>query len=299
MHEQMRVLITGVGGPAGKAAAYYFKHAGYFVVGVDMNPDVEANVDVFHAVHPSSDLRYVPQLIALAKRYGIRFLLPTVSEELPKLSLERERFMSQGIFVLISRPYAVFIANDKYLTCMFMKKMRVPVPEFYLPQDIRRRLDEGGKGIHFPILAKPRVGRGGRGIIIYENEQQLKREKRRDIFYQEFIPGEEYDLNLFIEPYPPYRILASRVLRKVQMEHGKVGNAIVVQPELAEDVRWVGERAAIMLGLTGPVDMDIRRRENGQPVLLEINARLGANSLAAPEVLEQTARAFETTTVTV
>ena len=43
--------------------------------------------------------------------------------------------------------------------------------------------------------------------------------------------------------------------------------------------------AAEALGLTGPVDMDIRRLADGTPVVLEINARFGANSAAAPALL--------------
>ena len=40
------------------------------------------------------------------------------------------------------------------------------------------------------------------------------------------------------------------------------------------------------LGLTGPVDVDVRRLVDGRPVVLEVNARFGANSAAAPELLD-------------
>ena len=39
------------------------------------------------------------------------------------------------------------------------------------------------------------------------------------------------------------------------------------------------------LDLTGPLDLDIRRDDSGTPVVLEINARFGANSAKAPELL--------------
>jgi carbamoyl-phosphate synthase large subunit len=38
--------------------------------------------------------------------------------------------------------------------------------------------------------------------------------------------------------------------------------------------------------LTGPVDVDIRRLADGTPVVLEVNARFGANSTYAPELLD-------------
>ena len=37
--------------------------------------------------------------------------------------------------------------------------------------------------------------------------------------------------------------------------------------------------------LQGPLDVDIRRRADGTPVVLEVNARFGANSAHAPEIL--------------
>jgi carbamoyl-phosphate synthase large subunit len=40
------------------------------------------------------------------------------------------------------------------------------------------------------------------------------------------------------------------------------------------------------IGLRGPADVDVRRRADGTPVVLEINARFGANLTHAPEVLD-------------
>ena len=50
--------------------------------------------------------------------------------------------------------------------------------------------------------------------------------------------------------------------------------------------RWRSQQLEA-LGLHGPVDVDIRRRRDGQPVVLEVNARFGANIQHAPEVFER------------
>jgi carbamoyl-phosphate synthase large subunit len=76
------------------------------------------------------------------------------------------------------------------------------------------------------------------------------------------------------------------VLRKVGLRDGETGNALgVVRVDLPA-VRDIAIRAARALGLAGPVDVDVRLRRDGTPAVLEINARLGANSLSATEVLE-------------
>jgi carbamoyl-phosphate synthase large subunit len=46
------------------------------------------------------------------------------------------------------------------------------------------------------------------------------------------------------------------------------------------------------LGLTGPVDVDVRRRADGTPVVLGVTARFGRNSGLAPEMLDAVLGAF-------
>ena len=53
----------------------------------------------------------------------------------------------------------------------------------------------------------------------------------------------------------------------------------------SDEISGLALAAVEALGLTGPVDLDIRRMPDGTPVVLEINARFGANSAAAPELL--------------
>jgi carbamoylphosphate synthase large subunit len=45
-------------------------------------------------------------------------------------------------------------------------------------------------------------------------------------------------------------------------------------------------KAARAVGLIGPLDIDIRRKSDGTPLVLEINARFGANIRYATEVFE-------------
>jgi carbamoyl-phosphate synthase large subunit len=58
-----------------------------------------------------------------------------------------------------------------------------------------------------------------------------------------------------------------------------------VEVDEAMDVGTVAMAAVGSLGLTGPVDVDVRRRDDGTPVVLDVNARFGANSWRAPELL--------------
>ena len=70
------------------------------------------------------------------------------------------------------------------------------------------------------------------------------------------------------------------------MEKGSISKAQSFKRVDELEVKKLGEQAARSLKLIGPIDIDIRKKADGQPVLFGINARLGANCLAAPEVLD-------------
>jgi carbamoyl-phosphate synthase large subunit len=87
-------------------------------------------------------------------------------------------------------------------------------------------------------------------------------------------------------PDAPHAVIMRQVFEKTALKEGRVGNAIAVKPVDAPDVARLAASAAQVLGLTGPLDMDIRRGRDGSPRLLEINARIGAHALAAPAVFD-------------
>lgn len=274
------VLITGVGGPAGRAGAAWFAARGYAVVGTDMR-EVSSPAAVFRAVPAARDPAFVPALLEVARAERAALVVPTVTEELPLVARARAALRELGAALCVSAPPGVDIANDKLRTAEELRRAGVAVPvTFAGPTPASRVLSSLG----LPLLSKPRFGRGGRGVLVHRQAADLSRVGAEEVVWQEFLPGAEFDLNLFVER--DGSVPAAVVLRKTGLKEGLVGNALgterVERPDLAE----LGMRAARALGLEGPLDMDVRLSEDGRPAILEVNARLGANVPAAPEVLE-------------
>jgi D-alanine-D-alanine ligase-like ATP-grasp enzyme len=65
-----------------------------------------------------------------------------------------------------------------------------------------------------------------------------------------------------------------------------VGNALAVERVSHPGVLDLAVLAARALRLEGPLDLDVRLGAGGEPAVLEVNARLGANVLNAREVLD-------------
>jgi carbamoylphosphate synthase large subunit len=279
----LNVLVTGIGGPAGRACAHFFKEQGCFVVGTDMR-SLECRADVFRQVPPVAEKAYLPNLLTLIDEFRILLLVPTISEELPAVSGAAPRIRKKGCSLFMPTPKYAIIAGDKYLTARFLGKRGVDTPMTILQERLASAValaDTFG----FPMLAKPRFGRGGRGVVVYRNLRELSGEKRNGLVFQEFIPGEEFNANLFV--YPAGRILVNQMLRKTALKEGVVGNALAVEPVKHAPATRMAAAAAMAMRLSGTLDIDIRLRADGTPVILEINARPGANVLHTPRVLQK------------
>ncbi|MBL1129732.1 MAG: hypothetical protein D8M54_14690 [Chloroflexi bacterium] len=98
---------------------------------------------------------------------------------------------------------------------------------------------------------------------------------------QEYVPGTAYAVNLFLDR----TATVVAVMEKPGRCERANGRAATVRQVTAPDVAVAAVAAARALGLTGPLDMEIRRRAYDCPAVLNINARFGATIAYAPQVL--------------
>jgi carbamoylphosphate synthase large subunit len=274
-------LVTGVGGPAGGNVTALLLERRRQVVGVDMRLLQPPNIR-FYQVPPADAPDFLTTIHALAVKEQVDLIIPTVSEELPVFARD---WTWKDIPVLISAAQAVQVANDKYLTNRLLSNQGVSVPRYALPSQVHAP-EEVAQKIGWPCISKPRVGRGGREVAWHSEEDWPVIAALDDRYIlQEFAAGADYAPNLYIGPDGQSVVVT---LQKTELKGGIVGNAKQVQRVQAADVAKVALAAARAVGLTGPMDIDVRRRADEVPVVLEINARFGANIRYAPEVLDAT-----------
>jgi carbamoylphosphate synthase large subunit len=282
--DSQRVLVTGVGGPSGKAATTALKERGYFVVGADMNV-VPNDADLFVQVPAALDASYPDRLHALIREHCIGWLFPTVAEELHIVADMAAELRALGVAVFMSAPAGVRICQDKWETAQVLKARGVAVPA----SAAGMVEDAAVRALGFPVVSRPRVGRGGRGVVVHDGPGVAA--SVPEPIWQEFMSGTEYDVLMVRSPEVPHRVIMLQVFEKTALKEGRVGNATGVKPlavtdDNAADIARLAEQVANTLELTGPLDMDIRRGQDGKPRLLEINARIGAHALKAPAVFD-------------
>lgn len=272
-------LVTGVGGPAGQNVTTLLLERKHRVVGTDMRTLTLRGIK-FYLVPPAGAPDFLSAIHSIAEREQVDLIIPTVSEELPAFA---NGWKWQDSFrVLVSPVEAVNTANDKYLTATALSNNGVAVPRFVLPSQVHS-LEEVARKLGWPCISKPRVGRGGREVIWHPEQDWPAVAMLNDHYIlQEFAAGADYAPNVFLGRDGQAVVI---VLEKTELKEGIVGNAKQVKRVDAPDVAELAVATARTVGLFGPLDIDIRRRKDGVPVVLEINARFGANIRHAPEIL--------------
>ena len=263
-----RILVTGCGGPAGRAVRELLLQRGHSVLAVDMKPSRTAGIE---KVPPANDPDFVSELERLARQSPCDLVIPTVSEELPILA---DRWDRDGIPIMLGSSNSIRIADDKFASCEHLRFRGIAVPGYRLPS-------WKSDGLGWPLISKPRIGRGGREVVVHESENTLQALDDGYIL-QEFIPSTEFAPNIYYNDDRSTCI----VLKKTKLKQGIVGNASAVMRVDEPDIAELALDAAEAIGLSGPIDMDIRRRWDGTAVVLDVNARFGANIACAPEVLD-------------
>jgi carbamoylphosphate synthase large subunit len=275
-----KILVTGVGGPAGRSVSTLLLERHYSLVGTDMR-NLDDLAFPFFQVPPARDGQFLEEVCKIARQSQVDLVIPTVSEELPVFARGWRNL--SAIPVLVSSPNAIETADDKYLTAVALSKAGIAVPRYLLPSQVRSPEDIAGH-IGWPCISKPRVGRGGREVTL-RHEADLDQIIALGDGYilQEFAGGTDYAPNVYLGPDGQH---VEVVLEKTELKQGLVGNAKSVRRVEDPVVAGAAFDAARAVGLSGPLDIDIRRKIDGVPVVLEINARFGANIRYAPEILD-------------
>lgn len=295
------------------------------VIGVDMampQPEVATLFDDFLLVPRADDPAFLPVVRAIVRRHGVDVVVPTVQEELPLFAAIGDLL---GARVVIGPSAGVALAQDKLFTMWALRSAGVSVPCFAAAEDVTWDVvadvtadvtgdatadatgdvakdvttapdgEPGGPtwvgGL--PLVVKPRTSRGGRGVRVVDDAAEWGQIEQAGPGHivQSFAAGAEYAVQVYVSPGSGE--VTAVVLAKTALKQGRVGNAAGVRRSQAdEDVAAVAVAAVDALGLVGPVDVDVRRTDDGTPVVLEVNARFGANSAHAPELLDSVLRDY-------
>jgi carbamoyl-phosphate synthase large subunit len=228
--------------------------------------------DSFYTAPAYTDNDYIPWLLDVCKKESINLLLTLNVDELLILEKNRNLFSAINCFIVGGDLELIKTTYDKHLLYEFCKKINIDTPPTYLLNEII-----GNVNVQFPIIAKPRIGKGSKGNFIIKNENELKvllKEKEQlftneSYIFQELIRGDEYGVDLINDFDSHFQTVFVR--KKLEMKNGETYEAITSSSE-----KWIDLALHLSKELKhqGIIDLDFLVLDK-KKYLIDINYRFG------------------------
>jgi carbamoyl-phosphate synthase large subunit len=259
----VRVLVTGVGGPAGVAVTRALRGAGHFVVGVDADPDAVGLhlADEGHVVPRYDEPTYLTALIRIATVFDVQALMCTISEEYQVLVLAGEYLEEAGLRTLMPPADTVRTCMDKWLFAQAMTDAGVPVPATGLGS---------ADGVPGPWVVKPRFGRGSRDVHVARTKKQLGAALALvpDPIVQTLVSGREFTADALVHPPGTLAGVAPRWRLATKAGISTLGETF--EDEVVTEVTALVLKA---LGHVGPANVQGFVGDDGAVTIVEVNPR--------------------------
>jgi carbamoyl-phosphate synthase large subunit len=281
-----RIMITGVGGPAGVSVIQELQRAGmYDIVASDMDPNAAGLYVVPAAqrflVPAGAADSFVPRVIELCRTQRVDVLIPTVDSELIPLAKCKTELAAAGTTLAAADLSTFEMTLDKW---QLMKACTDVAPETQL-------LDASwdfARAISFPRFAKPRTGSGGRGAVTLETMKDLLALPRDgSMLVQELLPGEEFSVDVYANRKGVVVAAVPRVRMKVDS-----GVAVTARTVHDGDLIASAVRVAMAIKLWGVANIQFRRDVSGNAKLLEVNPRFPGSLPLTAQAGPQLAQLF-------
>lgn len=278
---KLTIAVTGVGAIIGQGIVRSLRASGRPIrlVGIDRSERSPGPymVDVFEkkpaALENSSD--YLEYWARIIHRQGIQLVMPGLEVDMVFLNQHRSWFESLGVLLVLNTPQLIQKTSNKWLFGEALTSIGYPVIPSSRPDIWDQALQTLGPP---PLLLKPLMGNGSRGIVKLEDERDFEywREKAVDEWMLQRIVGsadEEYTAGVF--GLGNGNILGPIIFRRRLSSAGNTQEAEVVlsHPVLESAV----ETLCTHFCPVGPTNMQFRV-EGDLAYLLEINPRFSSSN---------------------
>lgn len=258
-------MLTGAGGAALPALIDGLRAKGYRAVAVDADANAAGLylADRGYRIPFAADPAFPDVLRAICRAENVAALVPLVDEELlPVAQLAEE----EHIVLIAPQKSFTALCLDKYALMQRLAGSGIPVPP-------TRLLRDGWDGLRFPLILKPRTGRGSRGVRVVATPGELEthlvsvRPDMETTLIQPRIEGTEYTVSVVVWRDGTVRAV---VPKEIIDKRGITRLAVTRRHDAIDRLcRHIQER----LRADGPFNVQLRLDLDGTPLPFEINPR--------------------------
>lgn len=225
----------------------------------------DKSVKLPHICEPN----YVDSIIEVCNSEHISLVVPTIDTDLLLLSKNKDYIESStNSKLLISDPNVVEICRDKEKTHIFLSKNNFGTAKMYTYDDIKMNK------IIFPVFIKPKAGSSSINAYKINNEKELAlyTEVVEDPIIQEYLEGDEYSVDVFLDFNCNIITIVPRL--RIATRAGEIiKGKIIKDREIINDVA----RLINILKPIGHITVQLKKTQEGIKYI-EINPRFGGGA---------------------
>lgn len=266
------ILVPSASAPAGINTIKSLKMVNYPVriVASDSNPfSAGFFMSDAYEVLPEIDSKlYITRLLEIVTKHKINVLMPSSGYDIYQYSANKDKLLKLGALPVVSDIKTMKICRDKIQTFNHLsKKFELP----FTTLDYKKV-----KG--FPLIAKPRYGKGSKGIVKINNENELKyvRLNSENLIFQEYLPGIEYTIDVLSDLECEPILAVPRVRVETRAGISTVGT-IVKDENISETCKSIAK----YLKIRGPCCIQMKESNDGILKMVEVNPRMGGGTIFA------------------
>lgn len=264
--ETKTIIVTGIGGNVGQGILRNIADlkTSIRLVGIDIAAFTPGNhlCDVTYKVPYSYDQNYLPTIQKIIEIENVDLILPSTDYEVYYLS----KYSSQlNATVVASEASVAKTYLDKYATFKWLSKNKIPFAKSWLTGEYDFSEQE--------IIAKPREGRGSRGILI---NPEKPNELPAGYMIQPLFKGIEITTAVYVNKQGKLHGLFTMVR---SLTNGTTTESKVVL-DYDTKLKEIATKMIELGGLVGSFNIQSIVTNDGEIVPFEINCRIsGTNSI--------------------
>lgn len=256
-----------------------FARAGYGTIATGNSYQIAGlyAADKAYIVPAIDDDDYIPHLLAICGQNQVKAVMTFLDRDIIVLSQAEQEFRNKGIMPLVVDHEAARICDHKYRMYEFLAEHGFRCAHtFASPAEFRAALERDD--IAFPVIAKPAVGDGSRGVIKCFNLNEIERAAvlNPDLIIQEYLDGPEYDVDLYVDTISKKMISVFAKQKLVNAIGGTITGVSMHDEKLFALTGTLAQR----LDLAGALNMEIFELA-GEYYIGEVNPRFGASYIGA------------------
>jgi pyrrolysine biosynthesis protein PylC len=259
----VRVGIIG-GNLQGVEAAYLARKAGWEITLIDRKPVVPSQglCDRFIQLEVIDDANLAGAL------HGVDLVIPALENDKALACLEQWTGAAGIPFAFDTAAYGT--TSSKVKSNRLFTRIGIPIPKPW-------------PGCKFPVIAKPSVGSGSNGVLVFDETNSLQNhmnESNEEWILQEFLRGPTYSLEVIGSPGQHVALQVTDLEMDSVYDCKRVVSPTELPEQLISDFENMSLSLADALSLKGVMDVEVILDNNNLKVL-EIDARLPSQTPTA------------------